>query len=130
EVAVPIKEGDCVRARTRLRKALDVVRDDIELHQSYHKLLMLLDDDSALTNHAQFFIELTQRKNMLSKAVPVVLDVQTRVPGFQLESTKLGLDLARLLQQQGKHRAVVRLFHNLHKTKGEDPHLPAAYLIV
>ena len=38
---------------------------------------MLLDDDSALTNHAQFFIELAQRKNMLSKAVPVVLDVQT-----------------------------------------------------
>ena len=130
EVAVLIKEGDYIRARTSLRKALDVVRDDMELHQSYHKLLMLLDDDSALTNHAQFFIELAQRKNMLSKAVPVVLDVQTRVPGFQLDNTKLALDLARLLQQQGKHRAVVRLFHNLHKTKGDDPHLPAAYLVV
>lgn len=130
EVAVLIKEGDYIRARTSLRKALDVVRDDLELHQSYHKLLMLLDDDSALTNHASFFVELAQRKNMLSKAVPVILDVQTRVPGFQLDNIKLALDLARLLLQQGKHRAVVRLFHNLHKTHGNDPHLPAAYLMV
>jgi tetratricopeptide (TPR) repeat protein len=130
EIAVLIKEGDYIRARTSLRKALDAVRDDIELHQHYHKLLMLLDDNAALTNHAAFFIELAHRKNMLSKAVPVLLDAQTRDPSFQLENTKLALELARLLQQQGKHKAVVRLFHNLHKTKADDPNVPAAYLMV
>ena len=130
EASVLIKEGEYDRARASLRKALDIVRDDIELHQHYHKLLMLLDDDTALANHAEFFIDLAQRNNALSKGVPVLLDVQTRVAGFQLKDIKLALQLARLLQLQGQHKAVVRLFHNLHKTKANDPNLPAAYLLV
>lgn len=130
ETTVLLKAGDYGRARTSLRKALDVVRDDIELHQRYHKLLMLLDDDTALANHAAFFIDIAQRQGSLSKAVAVLLDVQTRVPGFQLEDTKLALELARLLQLQGQHKAVVRLFHNLHKTRADDPLLASAYLMV
>jgi TolA-binding protein len=42
----------------------------------------------------------------------------------------MALELARVLQSQGKHKAIVRLFHNLHKTKADDPYLPAAYLMV
>lgn len=130
ETTVLLKEGDYVRARSSLRRALDIVRDDLELHQRYHKLLMLLDDDAALVNHAAFFIEIANKQQSLNKAVAILLDVQTRVPAFQLEDTRLALALAELLQQQRQYKAIVRLFHNLHKTKPQDPHLPAAYLLV
>lgn len=130
ETRVFIKETDYSRARASLRKALDLVPDDMELHQHYHKLLMLLDDDTALINHAHYFIELAQRCQTLGKAVPIALDVQKRMPGFQLEDTGVALELARLLQMQGQHRAVVRLFHNMHKTRPDDPHLPDAYFLV
>ncbi len=127
---VLIKEGDYARARTLLRKALDAVPDDVELHQHYHRLLMLLDDDQALVNHATYFVELAARQQQLSKAVPVVLDVQQRVPGFQLADTRLSLDLARLLELQRQPKALVRLFHNRHKTHADDPLLPDAYGLV
>lgn len=130
ETRVLIKEGDYVRARAGLRKALDLVPDDMELHQYYHRLLMLLDDDSALINHAHYFVEMAQRQQTLSRAVAVVLDVQKRAPAFQIENTQTALELARLMQMQGQHRAAVRLFHNLHKTRPDDPYLPDAYFLV
>src|SRR5690606_37488824 len=66
----------------------------------------------------------------LGKAVPVVVDVQKRVPDFRLKDMGLALELARNFQMQGQHRALVRLFHNLHKTHGQDPLLPEAYFLV
>ncbi len=130
EATVLIRDGHYQQARTCLRRALDTVRDDIELHEHYHKLLMLLDDDEALANHGDYLIELYQRFGQLGKGVPIVLDVQSRVPGFQLGDTRRALELAPLLQMQGQNKAVIRLFHNRHKTRPKDPLIPAAYLIV
>lgn len=130
EARVLIKDGDYMRARASLRKVLDLVHDDIELHLHYHKLLMLLDDNQALANHGEYFVELAARQGCLGKAVPVVVDVQKRVPDFRLKDMGLALELARHLQLQGQHRALVRLFHNLHKTHGQDPLLPEAYFLV
>ncbi|WP_341936295.1 hypothetical protein [Marinimicrobium sp. C2-29] len=130
EATVLIRDGHYKQARTCLRRALDTVRDDIELHEHYHKLLMLLDDDEALANHGDYLIELYQRFGQLGKGVPIVLDVQSRVPGFQLGDTRRALELAPLLQMQGQNKAIIRLFHNRHKTRPKDPLIPAAYLTV
>lgn len=130
EVTVLIRDGKYAEARQVLRKALDVVPDDVELHQHYHKLLMLLDDRSALGNHCEYFLGLLKRNNQLGSGTAVLLDVQGRSPGFQLDDTALALEVVDLLRRQGQHKAVLRLFHNRHKTKPDDPLLPAAYLHV
>lgn len=130
EATVLMRDGHYTKARTCLRRALDLVRDDLQLHEHYHKLLMLLDDDEALANHGDYLIELYQRANQLAKGAPIVLDVQGRVPCFQLSDTRRALDLAPVMQLQGKHKAVIRLFHNLHKTRPKEPLIPAAYLVV
>jgi len=130
EATVLMRDGKYTEARSCLRRALDLVRDDLELHEHYHKLLMLLDDDEALANHGDYLIELYQRANQLAKGAPIVLDVQSRVPGFQLSDTRRALELASVLQLQGQHRAVIRLFHNMHKTRPREPLIPAAYLKV
>lgn len=130
ETSVLIKDAEYERARKSLRKALDRVRDDIELHLHYHKLLMLLDDDESLGNHGEYLLTLLAREKQLGRGVPVVLELQQRLPGFQPDDTALALELAELLRMQGRHKAVIRLFHNRHKSHPNDPLLPAAYLQV
>ncbi|MDQ2076741.1 DUF4013 domain-containing protein [Marinimicrobium sp. ABcell2] len=130
EMTVLVRDGKYQEARQVLRTALDLVPDDIELHQQYHKLLMLLDDDSALANHGEYFLDLLKRNNRLGSGTSVLLDMQERVPSYQLDDTGLAVELAALLRMQGQHRAVLRLFHNRHKSKPSDPLLPAAYLHV
>jgi tetratricopeptide (TPR) repeat protein len=130
EMTVLIRDGKYQDAREVLRKALDLVPDDVELHQQYHKLLMLLDDDRALANHGEYFLGLLNRNKQLGSGTSVLLDVQGRLPGYQLEDTALALQLAEILRMQGQHKAVLRLFHNRHKAKPNDPLLPAAYLHV
>ena len=130
ETAVYISDGDYQLARTCLRQALDGVRDDLELHQQYHKLLMLLDDDTALVNHSNYFIDLLKSQNQLSRAVTIVRDTQTRIPGFTPADTQVAIDIARLMVMQGLYRPAVKLFHNHHKRQPNDPLLPEAYALV
>lgn len=130
EVTVLVRDGKYTPAREALRRALDIVPDDIELHQHYHKLLMLLDDQRALGNHCEYFLGLLKRNNQLGSGTAVLLEVQSRIPDYQLDDTALAVELAGLLRRQGQHKAVLRLFHNRHKTKPSDPLLPAAYLQV
>lgn len=130
ESTVLISDGEYVRARECLRRGLDLVRDDVDLHLHYHKLLMLLDDDTALNNHSDYLADLLKQSKMLNKAVPVILDTQSRLPEFKLTDTQTALDVARLLKLQGEYRAAVRLFKNLHKTHPKEPLLPEAYFLV
>ncbi len=130
ESTVLITDGKYKEAREVLRRSLDLARNDIELHQHYHKLLMLMDDDQALVNHGVYFIDLLKQDNQWNKAMQVFQDVQGRVPGFQLQDTRAALEIARLLRLQGRNKSVVRMFHNLHKRRSRDPLVPAAYLMV
>lgn len=130
ETAVYISDGDYQLARTCLRQALDSVRDDLDLHLQYHKLLMLLDDDQALVNHSNYVIGLLKTQNQLPRAVNIVRDTQTRVPGFTPADTRVAIDIARLMVMQGLYRPAVKLFHNHHKRRPDDPLLPEAYWLV
>lgn len=130
EVTVHLRDGRLDRARECLRRALDTLRDDPDLHQQYHKILMRLGDDQSLANHGDYFIGLLRRCNTLHRAIPVLLDVQSRLPQFRLTDTRTALDLARMLCQQGHYNAVIRLFRGLHETRDDDPLLPEAYLLV
>lgn len=130
ETAVLMQSGQYERARQALRKALDSVRDDIELHERYHKLLVLLNDETALRNHTHYFVDLVERQHCLAKAIPVLLDVQKKYPDFQLQQSQQALTLAQLLMVHGHYKAVIRLFHNRHKTQPNDPLLPEAYLLI
>lgn len=130
ESTVLIMDAEYERARECLRSAMERVHDDIDLHLRYHKLLMLLNDDEALVNHCDYLINILKQRNMLGKGVPVVLDVQSRIAAFRLADTQAAMEVAHLFQLQGKHKAVVRLFRNMHKTNARDPLLPEAYLMV
>lgn len=130
EVAVFMRDGELERARGVLRRALDIVHDDIELHMHYHKPLMLLNDDQALTNHGDFLIDLLKKRKMLGKGAGVVLDLQSRLPEHRLADSGAALEIAKLLRIQGQHRAAVRLLRNWHVTDPKNPLIPEAYLLV
>lgn len=130
EATVLIKDAKYSQAREVLRKTLDLVPDDVDLHLHYHKLLMLLDDEPALANHCEYFLGILERQRQLERGVPVLLDTQSRIPKFQLKDTHLAVEMAKLLRRQGNHKAVLGLFLNRHKTHPDDPLLPAAYLQV
>ncbi|MDO3387009.1 DUF4013 domain-containing protein [Gilvimarinus sp. SDUM040013] len=127
--AVLISDQQHEKARKVLRQALEDVRDDIELHLQYHKLLMLLNDDQALVNHGQYLVDLMFEQQAPAKATSIVLDVQSRHPTFKLESTRRALVVAQHLVRQGHFRNAIRLFHNHHKYSPNDPLLPAVYLL-
>lgn len=130
ETTVLIKDAKYSQAREVLRKTLDLVPDDVDLHLHYHKLLMLLDDDQALANHCEYLLGILERHRQLGRGVPVLLDTQSRIPKFQFKDTHLAVEMAKLLRRQGQHKAVLALFLNRHKTHSDDPLLPAAYLQV
>lgn len=130
EVQVLITDHQYTEARERLRKALDAVRNDIELHSRYHKLLMLLDDNTALANHTEHLVGLLMSQQQTARAVGVVLDAQSKLPTFALNKTGSAITLAQRMREQGHYRNLVRLFYNLHKRTPNDPFLPAAYCLV
>lgn len=130
EATVLIQDGRLDQAREALRRALDIARDDIELHLHYHKLLLLLDEPESLANHGNYFVDLCFRQKVQSRAVSVVLDVQKKIPSFTLDNTAHALALAKLLQLQGQHRAIVPLFRDLHKRRPLDVKIPEAYLLM
>jgi len=130
EVAVLISDQKYTDARASLRRALDAVRDDIELHNRYHKLLMLLDDNEALANHAEYLVELLMSEHQPARAVGVVLDIQTRLATFKLAKIDAALNIAQLMVEQGYYRNAVRLLHNLHKHHPNNRLLSPAYLLV
>lgn len=130
EVAVFMRDGELERARGVLRRALDLIHNDVELHMHYHKLLMLLDDDEALKNHCDYLVDLLKKRKMLGKAVAPVLDLQSRFPDYQLADTQAALEIAKLMRMQGQHKAAVRLLKNLHINHPQSPLIPEAYLLV
>jgi len=130
EVAMLVSDQKYQQARHSLRSALDAVKDDTQLHQRYHKLLMLLEDDDALSNHGEYLIGLLMAERQTAHAVSVVLDIQSRLPAFKLTQTDTALTLAKLMVAQGHYRNAVRLLHNLHKHQPNDRLIPAAYLLV
>lgn len=130
ESAVLLSDGEYDNARRCLRNALDSVRDDIELHLQYHKLLMLLEDDESLGNHSNYLLDLMARRGELARGVPVLQDTQRRLAGFKLDRAETAVELAKVLWQQGQYRAMVRLLHNFHKQHPNHPTVPEAYLLV
>ena len=130
EVAVLISDQKYPEARQCLRSALDSVRDDTELHTRYHKLLMLLDDQEALANHAEYLVQLLLDQRQPARAVGIVLDVQSRVANFKLSKPATAVTIAERMTEQGHHRNAVRLLQNFHKHQPNDRLLPAAYLLV
>nr|WP_027329828.1 tetratricopeptide repeat protein [Marinimicrobium agarilyticum] len=130
ESAVLLSDGEYDNARRCLRTALDRVRDDVELHLQYHKLLMLLEDDESLRNHSNYLLDLLARRGELARGVPVLQDTQKRVSGFKLDRAETAVELGKVLWQQGQYRAMVRLLHNFHKEHPGHPAVPRAYLLV
>ena len=130
EVTVLIHEGQLDRARTTLRTALDLVKDDVDLHLQYHKLLTAIGDNTALANHCQFFVDLCVRRKAIHHSVPVLLSVIKRVEGFKLENGGAALEIARRLAMQGQHGALVALLKDWHVHSPQDPILPEAYALM
>lgn len=130
EVSILVHEGEYERARKQLRHALDEIPDDIALHDRYHKLLLLLDDDNALKNHAEYFIDLCIRFGQKGKTASIYLDVQGRIPGFQLSNLEQACLVAEMLLEQGKPKILLHLLLNVHKSHPKSPDVARAYLLV
>src|SRR5690625_7201555 len=107
EVTVLVRDGKYTPAREALRRALDIVTDDIELHQHYHKLLMLLDDQRALGNHCEYFLGLLKRNNQLGSSTAVLLEVQSPIPDYLMDDSALAVELAHMLQRHRAYQAVL-----------------------
>lgn len=130
ETSILFHEGDYDRARTQLRHALDQVPDDISLHDRYHKLLMVLEDQEALKNHTCYFIDLLIRFGQKGKAASIYLDGVKKLPNLQLDNIEQACIVADMLLMQGNAKAVLKLLHNIHKQHGKNPEVVRAYLLV
>lgn len=130
EVTVLIHDSQLERARKVLRAALDSIRDDLDLHLQYHKLLIALGDKDALANHCQYFVDLCVSRKTVQPAVPVLLNVIKHVEGFKLEKSASALEIARRLSMQGQHRPLVSLLKDWHLHSPDDPILPEAYALL
>jgi len=130
EVSILVHEQQYEQARSLLRTTLDEVRDDLPLHEKYHRLMMLLDDNPALKDHANYYVGLLLRAGQAGKCAGIYLDVQSRVADFQLANLEHACRVAEMLESQGKPKLVVRSLLNIHKQHMGDPELPRAYLLV
>lgn len=130
EVTVFIQEGQLDRARQVLRAALDSMKDDIDLHLLYHKLLLAQGDNETLASHCQYFVDLCVNRKAVQHAVPVLLNVIKRVEGFRLAKSASALEIARRLAAQGQHRPLVSLLKDWHLRSPDDPIIPEAYALM
>jgi tetratricopeptide (TPR) repeat protein len=130
EGLVFMRDGKLERARSALRRGLELFHDDLDLHFQYHALLMRLKDLDALCRHCDYVIALLTTRKLLGKGVEMVLDVQSRVPDFKLGDAHAAVEIARLMRKLGHHTAVIKLLMNLHEHRARDPIIPEAYLLV
>ncbi len=127
---IATREGDTERARNMLRPLLDQYKYDEELHQQYHKILMVTDDNDALKNHADYFIRFLIDQGKGRAATVVYDDTTSKIAQYKPQSVHDAYEMAKIFYANGKKKGVVKLLNNIHKLNASDTALPAAYFLL
>lgn len=125
-----VKEGQYDEAIKDLRLVINKYhRNDLELNQRLHRLLINSDDLGLLKKHAHHYIELLIKSGRLHEAAQIFLTVQGKADDYRLQDPHLKLEIAKGLQRNRQFREAILLLKNFHKEYPQHPDTAEAYLL-
>lgn len=130
EAYILLRENNLPSAKNIIRPLLDKYRDEFELHDFYHKLLLLEGEKDVIKRHADYFIEVLQARGNHLHAASIFQDTLAKLPDYKLSSVDQSFKLAGLLEERGRQQDAIRLLTNLHKVEPLSPSVAPAYLLL
>ncbi|MGH8494198.1 MAG: hypothetical protein ACRERR_13995 [Moraxellaceae bacterium] len=128
-VEMSLKEGNYMRALGILRKESEKKNAAFSTHERYHKLLVLMNDETGLRNHAQHYFKMLLEAGRDTQALALIREYNQRLPGFRPEDPEVCLDLAVAFERLGDYKLAVHVLNGMHKDSPHFARLPEAYLL-
>lgn len=130
EAYILLRENNLESAKKILRPVLDRYQDEADLHEFYHKILLLEGNKESIGQHADYFIKMLMQQNKEQLAASVYQDTIAKFPAYKVPHVETSFELAKLLEGRGKKDEMMRLLTNLHKVEPTNPLVPQAYLML
>ncbi|MDQ8036842.1 MAG: hypothetical protein REI12_05435 [Pedobacter sp.] len=124
-----LKEGQYPRALGLLRKESERKGATIATHERYHRLILQMNDEQGLRNHAGLYFRMLLESGRDTQAVSLLRDYLGLLPGYRPEDPDLCYDLAVAFERLGDFKLAVHVLNGMHKDSAHYPRLPEAYLL-
>lgn len=131
-INILIKEGMFCEALKRLKPKL-TNGGDINLHELYHKLLVLTGNKKQSNEHGQVYIrrilgqESKSRNSKLHEALQVYVNCLKLDNHFYLQEPRSVIDMAKAAKQFEMHNLAISMLKRFHEKFPDNPLIPEAY---
>lgn len=115
KVHVLIQEGRYEEAQKSLREAISKSRENLELHEYFHKLMMATNNTKTLVAHTIEITKILIKKGYPAKAAGYYLNTLSKGEKLIFEDSDTCYQIANSLYQQGKYKAALQLLVGMHK---------------
>ncbi len=130
EVAILLQEGKIPEAQERLRENIIRDKDNLALHEQYHKLLKVTQNTPLLLEHGREYITALLNQEKLLQATAVVRDCRQADPEFTPAQPEQVYKLASQLRSSRDPKLALSLANNFHKNYPGHCDIPQLYLLV
>lgn len=129
QVNILISEGKLPEAISFLQEKLKTADADIDLHDRYHKLLVIADDKEQLLEHGKRFIGMLVSQRRLKRALEIYRECSEADNGFQLDDPNLVYPLAKYGKDMGAHRLALAIMNGFAKRYPGHRDIPRVYFL-
>ena len=129
EVSVLINEGKVPEALKFLEEKLKTADADPELHDRYHKLLMLSEDSDSLLDHGQRYIGRLIDEGRTKRALDVLQDCYDTDKQFELRDADRVYPMASLAKDLRNTKLALALTNGFAKNHPKHPDIPRIYFL-
>jgi hypothetical protein len=124
-----LKEGNYAKVTSMLKSESQKKSANLTTHERYHKLIWMMNDETALRQHANVYFKVLLETGRDTQAVSLMRAYNQRIPGFRPEDPDVCLDLAESFERAGDYKLAVHVLNGLHKDAPHYARLPEAYLM-
>ncbi len=130
EAYILLRENNIESARNTIRPMLDKFKGDKELHDFYHKLILIEKDVESAKAHADFFIDSLLQQGDEQHAATIFQDTLAKIADYRVTNVEYAYHLAQVLESRGRKKETLVLLTNLHKNDPQHPLIAPAYFML
>lgn len=124
---VLLAEGRIDDARHVLKTTMDSTDNNREIHSRYHTILLNTNDETALVNHTNFYLNLVLSDGDTKAASQIFHAIRKRMPDFLPEKPDICIELAGQLKKELNYEGAIELLRSFHERFPNADIIPQAY---
>lgn len=124
-----LKEGSYAKALALLKGQAQRKGCTLASHERYHKLLLSMNDQEGLRQHAEVYFSMLLESGYDAQALALMRSLINSIPGYKPEDPDICYELAMALERMADYKLAVHVINGLHRDASNFARLPEAYLM-